>query len=148
MRTIFDPQERDALLRRIDALAPDRPASWGRMDAPRMVGHLTCALQAGLGELAVGPAQGPLSHPPLNWLAIYVLPWPPGKADSPPEFLGRAASTWTADVSLLRSLLERSGARGPGAPWPPSRVFGRISGQAWGVLHRKHLDHHLRQFGV
>lgn len=32
--------------------------------------------------------------------------------------------------------------------WPPSRVFGRISGRSWGVLQHKHLDHHLRQFGV
>lgn len=41
-----------------------------------------------------------------------------------------------------------AGARGPGAAWPASRVFGRISGSSWGVLEYKHLDHHLRQFGV
>ncbi len=37
-------------------------------------------------------------------------------------------------------------------PWPKgkaqSRVFGRMSGQSWGVLQHKHLDHHLRQFGI
>jgi hypothetical protein len=27
-------------------------------------------------------------------------------------------------------------------------VFGRISGRSWGALQYKHLDHHLRQFGV
>ena len=53
-----------------------------------------------------------------------------------------------ADVTRLRALIRRFGDRGPAAEWPPSRVFGRISGRSWGVLELKHLDHHLRQFGV
>lgn len=113
-----------------------------------MVAHLSCTLRASLGELEVAPPAGPLSRPPLNWLVIYLLPWPKGKAQSPPEFLGTPPANWDAAVAALRSLVEQCAARGPDAAWPPSRVFGRISGQAWGVLHRKHLDHHLRQFGV
>jgi hypothetical protein len=27
-------------------------------------------------------------------------------------------------------------------------VFGTLSGKAWGALGWRHLDHHLRQFGV
>jgi hypothetical protein len=26
--------------------------------------------------------------------------------------------------------------------------FGRLTAQAWAILMYKHLDHHLRQFGV
>ena len=67
--------------------------------------------------------------------------------------LGRIArltspTTWEADVDRLRDLIGRFAARGPNASWPPSRAFGRISGRSWGVLQYKHLDHHLRQFGV
>ena len=25
---------------------------------------------------------------------------------------------------------------------------GNLTGEEWGVLHHKHLDHHLRQFGA
>jgi hypothetical protein len=148
VQTIFDPAKCAALLRRLDALRPEHRPLWGRMDAPQMLCHLTCAFQAGLGELEVGPAEGPLSRPPLNWLAIFVLPWPPGKAQSPPEFLGKVPAHWQADIRMLRTLIERSAALGPDASWPQSRVFGRISGRAWGALHHKHLDHHFRQFGV
>jgi hypothetical protein len=148
VRTIFDDEERASLLRRLDALQPEHPALWGRMDAPQMVCHLICAFQAGLGELDVGAPEGPLSRPPTNWLAIFVLPWPRGKAVSPPEYLGKVPAHWQADVSTLRTLVERSAGRGANASWPPNRVFGRISGQAWGAVHHKHLDHHLRQFGV
>src|SRR5947199_9281121 len=82
------------------------------------------------------------------WGRIHVLPWPRGKGKSPPEFLATRPTTWAADVSRLRDLVQRFGARGPAAAWPASRVFGRISGASWGVMLHKHLDHHLRQFGV
>jgi hypothetical protein len=147
MQTIFDPEQRAVLLRRLDALRPDQPAAWGRMNAPQMISHLICAFQAGLGELEVGPAVGPLSRLPLNWLAIFVLPWPPEKGVSPPEFLVRVPGDWAADVGILRTLIERSAERGPKGQWLESRAFGRISGRSWGALHRKHLDHHFRQFG-
>jgi hypothetical protein len=113
-----------------------------------MVCHVSCGLRQGLGELETGPPSGPMSHAPLNWLVIHVLPWPKGKGKSPPEFLATRATTWDADVGRLRDLIGRFAARGSGAEWPASRVFGHISGRSWGVLQHKHLDHHLRQFGV
>ena len=41
----------------------------------------------------------------------------------------------------------------PGKPdadggWPPSPVFGAITGKAWSELAYRHLDHHLRQVGA
>ena len=148
MSSLFDAETRDAILGRIGRLAPDRTPLWGRFTAPQMVCHVSCSLRQGLGELETGPPSGPLSHAPLNWLVIHLLPWPKGKGRSPPEFLATRPTTWQADLSRLRDLIRRFAARGAGAQWPPSRVFGRISGRSWGVLEHKHLDHHLRQFGV
>ncbi|HVE79409.1 MAG TPA: hypothetical protein VNA89_11130 [Gemmatimonadaceae bacterium] len=148
MGTLFDPRDRARVLARIAALTPERRPLWGRFTAPEMVCHVSCGLRQGLGEYDAGPPAGPLQRPPLNWLLIHVLPWPKGKAQSPPEFLAVRPTTWSADAGALRDLVERFGARGPDAPWPPSKVFGRISGRSWGALQYKHLDHHLRQFGV
>jgi hypothetical protein len=148
MPSLFDPQVRATVLDRLSKLRPERKPLWGRFTAPEMICHVSCGLQQGLGELDAGPPAGPLAHAPLNWLVIHVMPWPKGKGKSPPEFLATRPTTWTADVNRLRDLVERFGTRGPAASWPPSRVFGRISGASWGVLEYKHLDHHLRQFGV
>ena len=148
MPSLFDARSRDAILARIACLAPDRKPLWGRFTAPEMVCHVSCDLRQSLGELETAPPTGPLTHPPVNWLVIHVLPWPKGKGRSPPEFLATRPTTWQADVSRLRDLIRRFGDRGPAAVWPPSRVFGRISGRSWGVMEHKHLDHHLRQFGV
>ena len=32
--------------------------------------------------------------------------------------------------------------------WDPHPVFGNFTHDQWGMLQYKHLDHHLRQFGV
>jgi hypothetical protein len=32
--------------------------------------------------------------------------------------------------------------------WPRHHMFGKITGREVSRLHAKHLDHHLRQFGV
>lgn len=124
MPSLFDPQVRTAILDRVSRLTPERRPVWGRFTAPEMMCHVSAGLRQGLGELDAGPPSGPFARFPLNWLVIHVLPWPKGKGKSPREFLV-APSTWSA-----------------------SRVFGRISGSSWGVLEYKHLDHHLRQFGV
>ena len=148
MGSLFEQADREAMLGRIGRLRPDHKPEWGRFTAPEMVCHVSSGLRQGLGELESGPPSGPLSHAPINWLVIHVVPWPKGKAQSPPEFLTTRPTTWEADVDRLRDLIRRFAARGPNAAWPPSRVFGRISGRSWGVLQHKHLDHHLRQFGV
>jgi len=148
MPTIFDPRARGAILDRIGRLTADRKPIWGRFTAPEMVCHVSAGLRQGLGELDAGPPDGPFARFPMNWLGIHVLPWPRGKGQSPREFLATPPTTWGADLGRLCELVERFGARGAAAAWPPSRVFGSISGRSWGVLQHKHLDHHLRQFGV
>ncbi len=148
MPSLFEPKTRDAILDRITRLAADQKPLWGRFTAPEMICHISCELRQGLGELKTAPPSGPLSHAPLNWLAIHVIPWPRGKGKSPPEFLATPPTTWQADIGCLRDLIHRFADRGPRTPWPPSRVFGRLSGRSWGAMVYKHLDHHLRQFGV
>lgn len=148
MPSLFDPQVRSATVGRISRLTPDRKPVWGRFTAPEMVCHVSCDLRQALGELDAGPPSGPLVRFPMNWFVIHVMPWPKGKGKSPPEFLATRPTTWAEDVARLRDLVERFAARGARAAWPESRVFGRISGASWGVMEHKHLDHHLRQFGV
>jgi len=148
MSSLFDPHARARILDRISQLTPDRRPGWGRFTASEMVCHVSSGLRQGLGELDAGPPSGPWTSFPLNWFVIHVLPWPKGRGQSPPEFLATRPTSWTADVGALRDLVQRFGARGPSAAWPPSRAFGAISGRSWGVLQHKHLDYHLRQFGV
>lgn len=115
MPSLFDARDRSAILDRIARLTPERKPIWGRFTAPQMVCHVSSALRHSLGELDAGPPSGPLAHFPVNWFVIHVMPWPKGRGKSPPEFLATPPTTWAADVTQLRDLIERFGARGSAA---------------------------------
>ena len=148
MPTLFDSRIRASILDRIARLTPEQRPRFGSFTAPQMICHVSASLSQALGDLDASPRAGPFSRFPINWLIIYVVPWPGGKGKSPPEFLVTPPGTWGADRERLYTLIERFCARGPNASWPASPVFGRISGRDWGVMQHKHLNHHLRQFGV
>lgn len=147
MQTLWNADDRTALLNRFDGLSPNATPRWGTMNAPRMVTHVTDALRAGLGELAVSPKRSPLGRWPLNTLVIYYLPWPKG-APTAPELLARAPVAWSDELHTLRSAVDRFAARDPRGAWAVHAAFGAIDGDAWGRLMYRHLDHHLRQFGA
>jgi hypothetical protein len=49
----------------------------------------------------------------------------------------------------LCGLIDRFAAAGPkGCTTHPRSFFGRLTPEEWAALTCKHLDHHLRQFGV
>jgi LPS sulfotransferase NodH len=46
-------------------------------------------------------------------------------------------------------MIDRFVAAGPkGCTTHPHSFFGRLTAEEWAILMYKHLDHHLRQFGV
>ena len=147
MGTLLDQADRQSILARLARLKPDARPVWGRFTPGAMICHVTTGVGQGLGEVELDPPSGPLTHWPLNWLAIHLIPFPKN-ATAAPDMLARASTTFEADMATLRGMIERYGAQDPGKEWPQSRVFGRISGRSWGVLQYKHLDHHLRQFGL
>jgi len=49
----------------------------------------------------------------------------------------------------LYGMIDRFVAAGPkGCTTHPHSFFGRLTAEEWAILMYKHLDHHLRQFGV
>jgi Protein of unknown function (DUF1569) len=49
----------------------------------------------------------------------------------------------------LVGLIDRFAAAGPaGCTAHPHAFFGQLTPDEWAILMYKHLDHHLRQFGV
>ena len=146
-KTMFQAATRAQLQQRLAKLAPDRPALWGRMNAPKMVVHLSDALKMALGDLPAAPRKTPLRFPVIKHLVIYLLPWPKG-VPTAPELLARAPAAWNGEVVTLSALVERFASRSASATWPPHPAFGAMSGRLWGALAYRHCDHHFRQFGI
>ena len=75
----------------------------------------------------------------------------PMKRNAPtaPSFVVDDERDLAAERAKLVALIDRFAAAGPaGCTSHPHAFFGRLTPQEWSVLMYKHLDHHLRQFGV
>jgi len=147
MKTLWNEQDRRELQERVVRLAPDSQRRWGKMTAPEMVAHLSDALRMALGDLPCESKRLPIRYPPLKQLIVYWLPFPKG-APTAPELVGRSAMSWRGEVSDLILLMDRFARQPEGCTWAEHPGFGRLSRRAWGVLKYRHMDHHLRQFGV
>jgi hypothetical protein len=147
MKTIWDPGCRQQILARFEKLTPDGKPTWGSMTAAQMLAHLADPLKTALGSKTVAVTPGVMSNPIVRTLIIYWLPWPKG-APTAPEFIHAHEEPFEYNLSAFRGTLEQFVASGQDARLEPHPAFGQLSGKAWGRLVYRHLDHHLRQFGI
>ena len=147
MKTLWQPDARQEIIERIRALPADRAPRWGTMNAPKMLAHVSDQIRMGLGEIPARGGSGMYSFWPMNYLAIYVLPWPHG-LKGPFEAFTTRPQTWDADREALVALIDQFCERKQQARWPRHPIFGKMSGKDWAALSYKHLNHHLTQFSA
>jgi hypothetical protein len=147
MKTIWDVSCREDLLRRFEKLTPDRRPAWGKMTSAQVLAHLGDPMNAAMGKKSVAAKPGPFRNPVVRTLIIYCLPWPKG-APTAPEFVHAHDEAFDYNLAALRLTLDEFVATGESASFEAHPSFGRLSGKAWGRLTYRHLDHHLRQFGI
>jgi hypothetical protein len=147
MKTLWTEADRRVLSERLAQLNAAAQPRWGQMNCAQMLAHLTDAMRMTIGELPVKSKGGPLRYPPLKQLIIYWLPWPPG-APTAPELISRAAVDIEQETAAVQTLIERFAQCADKSQWPEHPAFGNLSAKDWGVLAYRHIDHHLRQFGV
>jgi len=147
--SIFDATERARLLARLDLLRPEGQRLWGKMDPAQMLAHCAVALElpmenAARKQLLIGKLFAPFVRRKYLGDAPF-----PKSSPTDPDFVVCAPCDFAAEKTRLGSALARFVERGPeSAGQSVHTFFGRMTGAEWGRLVYKHLDHHLRQFGV
>jgi hypothetical protein len=147
MKTMFDEQARGGILARAARVTADTRPLWGTMNAEMMLAHLVENLRMGLGETQVKSKRLPIRFTPLRQLIVYWLPFPKG-APTAPELLPSDRRSVDVSKRELARLATAFGERASRKDWPPHPAFGNLGRRGWGVLAWRHMDHHLRQFGV
>ena len=149
MQSLFLPADCDALRLRFAALRPDSERGWGRMDPAQMLAHCAQGLEAAMTDRPVRQVfLGRLVAPFIRPLVLGAKPFRKNLPTSP-RFLVADARNFDVELRRLAHLIDRYLQRGPeAAAKVPHVFFGRLRGEQWGRLMFKHLDHHLRQFGV
>ena len=146
MPKLHDAGYRSAIQARIRQLRPDSQRRWGKMSVGQMLWHVNEAMEAALGRVQLPPTKAPLPRPLMKFIVINI-PWPKG-APTLPTMGGGEGVRIRRGARTLSPAYRRLRAKRIDADWPSSPMLGRMSGTDVTRLHAKHLDHHLKQFGV
>lgn len=151
MKNIFTTADRESLIARLELLRPDSPRRWGIMDASQVVAHMADPLRVAIGDRAAQPMKSVFSNPLVSAMAVWWAPWPKG-APTAEEFIqgkkGTPPVEFERDKQVLLLAIHRFANHPENDAFAPNPVFGKLSRRAWGRLMWRHVDHHLRQFGL
>jgi Protein of unknown function (DUF1569) len=148
MPTIRDPSVRAALLARVDRLRPEMKPQWGVMSAGQMLAHLSDAARMALGDIQVTPRNVWFTQTTLfKYVFLNVISFPKN-APSAKEITSRTPASFDAERESLKALTARLAPDTVGTRFAAHPLFGKLTAAEWGILAHKHMDHHLRQFGV
>jgi len=149
MSTLADPKVRAACRERIERLNPNASPKWGRMTARQMVCHLNDSFRVGMGEKYASPATSLIQRTFIKWVALRApVKWPPGVPTRPEIEQGRGGTPpteWEIDRAELLRLMDAFAKLETFGVHP---TFGKMSYRDWLIWGYRHVDHHLRQFGV
>jgi len=143
---LHDPSVRSSIEQRLASLKHDARARWGRMSVDQMLWHVNQAMGVPLGETTVDPARPPLPKSIIKFMVLR-MPWVKG-APTNPAFVPKRQYDFEAERARCRLLIGKLTTRPIDGQWPLHPIFGPMSGRDVSQLQAKHLDHHLKQFGV
>ena len=149
MKTLFDPVEYNDVVRRLESIGPGSARQWGKMTAAQMMEHCARAVEMAIGR---PPMKQAFIGKLIGWAFKSGFLGPkdfPKNSPTGPSLIIQDEPDLARTKARLETLLAEFHSLGTrGCEGHVHGFFGRLSGEEWGVTQRKHLDHHLRQFGV
>jgi hypothetical protein len=150
MKNFFERPDRESILDRLDRLQPGATRQWGTMDVAQMCAHCAIALEVAAGDVTKKQAFiGKVLAPFVRGKVLRQAGRLSKNSPTDPTFVVSDPRDFEKERARLVALAKRCGEAGAHAA--DGRVhsfFGKMTGEEWGVLMYKHLDHHLRQFGA
>jgi uncharacterized protein DUF1569 len=150
MKNLSDVVIADQIKQRVGRLKIDSERRWGRMSPAQALAHCSSGLEMAMGDIRppralIGRLIGSLIKPRIvgNDEAF--------RRNSPTirELRVEGERDLEAERVRLCALIDRFVSGAPSVCTAhPHPFFGSLTPQEWSVLAYKHLDHHLRQFGV
>jgi hypothetical protein len=150
MKNLFDSSTLNEVKRRVGLLELASERQWGKMDAAQALAHCSNWIEVASGDRTT-------SKMPMGRVLGLIIKPLILKGDQPmrrnsPTVTGMAVQDscdLDSEKMRLSSLLDKFATSGPaGCTSVPHAFFGKLTADEWAILMYKHLDHHLRQFGV
>jgi hypothetical protein len=147
VKNLFDPAVKQDIINRINKLTPESKALWGKMNVGQMLAHVQIPMGVAFGTNTV---KG-------NWLMKLILPFfkkmlyddKPWKHGLPTDktfvMTGQSKDFESEKNQLLDKINRFTESNMINEKHP---VFGKLTKEQWSKATWKHIDHHLKQFGV
>jgi hypothetical protein len=149
MQNIFTQKDNQEILERIEKLNNNTKRLWGKMTVSQMLEHCQKPLEVAIGSLElkrtfIGFLFGKLAK------KVFLGDKPLSKnMPTVKDFIIINDADFENQKAILVSRIVDFGKKGPtiiGIKTHP--FFGKMTNDEWGILTYRHLDHHLKQFGV
>jgi hypothetical protein len=147
MNSIFDAASNATMITRINKLTPESQALWGKMSVTQMCKHTNEALIVAFGENEIK----------VNFIMKFLGKMLKNKVfnsefkkNSPTakEFIFTNKYDFEASRNELIKNFSRFAEGHPSIKVVNHPFWGKMTYEDWDKLMWKHVDHHLRQFGV
>jgi len=146
VKNLFDPSVKQEIIDRINKLTPQTQRQWGKMNVEQMLAHVQLPISCAYGAHQVKGSfllklLGPLFKSVLYNEKPYKQSLPTDKSyvvvdtkdfEKEKQGLLEKLSMFSNDNIVLLN----------------HPVWGKMSKEQWSKATWKHLDHHLKQFGV
>jgi hypothetical protein len=150
MKNLFEAGRVEEVKQRIARTRPDSERQWGTMNPAQALEHCSRGMEMALGDktpprVLVGRLLGWMVKPKVMGNDE------PLRRNSPTAkvLIVKDERDLETERTRLCELIDRFAAAGPaGCTTHPHAFFGRLTPEEWAILMYKHLDHHLRQFGI
>ena len=150
MKNLFEANRAREIKERMAKLSPQSQRQWGNMNPGQAVAHCAAGLEWALGDrtpprLFIGRIIGGIIKPRVLGNDE------PMRRNSPTakDLVVQDERDLAKERERLCGMIDRFAAGGPSRCTTHAHsFFGRLTPEEWAVLMYKHLDHHLRQFGV
>ncbi len=153
MKDLLDPILAEDIKQRIRSLHAESERRWGNMTVAQTLAHCTSGIQMATG--VINPKRAAF---PANIIGLVIKPLvfgddKPMRRNSPssPELFSADPTQCNFErertqlIATIDSFVTEGAACYSQHPHP---FFGPLKPQQWAILMYKHVDHHLRQFGV
>lgn len=147
---IFSNEVAQQVIERIQQLSSNTPEKWGKMNVAQMLAHCNVSYEMVYTD----------KHPkPSGFVKFLLKLFVKGKVvgegaygqngQTAPAFIITGEKDFEEEKNRLIAFIEKTQSLGLAHfEGKESHSFGALNGKEWNNLFYKHIDHHLKQFGV
>ena len=147
VKDLFDPSVKQEIIDRVNKLTAQTQRQWGKMNVSQMLAHVQMPIRIAFG-----------THQPKGSFLLRLIgplfksklwdenPYKRSLPTDPTFIMTNGEKEFEGEKSALLELIDKFSTETLVSEKHP--VFGKLTKDNWSQATWKHLDHHLKQFGV